>query len=210
MKILTIFLLLLFVCIMSSHLNADIYTWTDENGKKHYSNVAPPDRLNEVNNIKEIDSDDVEPVNQNRGKTLREETVSKRNHNKTRANATVSQPDLNTRETGLQIVNDPATADAINAFNEKKQEIGLQCKKEMQMKSFSDELNCMCSHMAEIVEANQAKIDAFLDLMDRRPELVNRMVKIEGVFGNWFLDPDDMQRENRNNVQFFKKRYNCR
>jgi len=80
----------------------------------------------------------------------------------------------------------------------------------MEMKTFGDELNCMCNYMAEIIEANQAKIDAFLDLMHRRPELVNQMVKIEGIFGNWFLDSSELQMKNRNNVQFFKKRYNCR
>ena len=209
MKILIIFFLLLSACITASVLNADIYSWTDENGEKHYSNVAPPDTSNNVKNREEISNTDIEPINRSNGKALEEKVKDKRSDNITKTNATVARPGLKTRETGLQIVNDPATAEAIEAFNKKKQEIGLKCRKEMEMKTFTDELNCMCSHMAEIMEANQAKIDAFLDLMQRRPELVNRMVKIEGVFGNWFLDPDDMQVENRNNVQFFKKRYNC-
>jgi len=100
MKILIIFFLLLFVYITSPNLNADIYSWTDENGKKHYSNVAPPDKLNNVKNIEEISNDDVKPENQNKGKTLKKKVKVKRNNNKSKANATVVQHSLKTRETG--------------------------------------------------------------------------------------------------------------
>ena len=39
---------------MSSNLKAEIYSWTDENGKKHYSNVAPPENSKNVKNLEEI------------------------------------------------------------------------------------------------------------------------------------------------------------
>jgi hypothetical protein len=210
MKILKIFFILLFICIMSSNLKAEIYSWTDENGKKHYSNVAPPENSKNVKNLEEISNDDVKPEDQNKGIKPKKKTKIKRSNKKNKVNTKVVQQGPATRASGLKIVDDPATADAIKAFNKKKQEIGLKCKKEMAMKDFSDELKCMCKHMAEIIQANQAKIDAFLDLMNRRPELVNQMVKIEGVVGNWFLDPSDPEMKNRNNVQFFKRRYNCR
>ena len=211
MKILKIFFILLFICIVSSNLKAKIYSWTDENGEKHYSNVAPPENFKNVKNLKEISNDDAKPENQDKGVKPKEKTKIERSNKKTKVDTKVEQQGPATRGTGLlKIVNDPATANAIKVFNKKKQEIGLKCKQEMAMKDFSDELKCMCKHMAEIIKANQAKIDAFMDLMNRRPELANQMVEIEGVFGNWYLDPNDPEMKNRNNVQFFKKRYNCR
>lgn len=42
MKLFTTLLGLVFTLLCFSTLNADVYTWTDENGVKHYSN-APPD-----------------------------------------------------------------------------------------------------------------------------------------------------------------------
>lgn len=44
MKILKILLLLAFTtALLSAYAYADIYSWTDENGVKHYSNQPPPD-----------------------------------------------------------------------------------------------------------------------------------------------------------------------
>jgi len=210
MKILIIFFILLFIGIMNLNLQAQIYTWIDENGKKHYSNVAPPDNLKKVKSLEEISTDNVNLENLNKEIKPKEKIKIKRGNKKNKANTKVVQQSPATRQAGLKAVNDPAIANAIKAFNKKKQEIGLKCKKELAMKDYSDDLKCMCKHMAEIIEANQVKIDAFLDLMNRRPELVNHMVKIDGVFGNWFLDPSDPEVINRNNVQFFKKRYNCK
>ena len=110
----------------------------------------------------------------------------------------------------LKVVNDPRTARALKAFNEKMQKIGSECSKQGDMKDMSKASECVCKNMPEIMKANQAKIDAFLDLMKRRPELVKEMVKIEGVFGNWYLDPDDPTIKNRDNLNFWKKRYNCK
>ena len=110
----------------------------------------------------------------------------------------------------LKVVNDPRTARALKAFNEKMQKIGSDCNKQRGMKDKSKALECICNNMPEIMKVNQAKIDAFLDLMKRRPELVKEMVKIEGVFGNWYLDPDDPAIKNRDNISFWKKRYNCK
>jgi len=109
----------------------------------------------------------------------------------------------------VKVVNDPCTARALKAFNEKMQEIGSECSKQGNRKDMRKASECMCKNMPEIMKANQAKIDAFLDLMKRRPELVKEMVKIEGVFGNWYLDPDDPAIKNRDNLNFWKKRHNC-
>jgi len=196
---------------MPSNPKAKIYSWTDEDGKKHYSNVAPPENSQNVKDYKELSIDDAEPETQNKRIEPKKKEQIKRRKKKTKVNRKVKQQSPPTSGTGLiKTVNDPATANAIKAFNKKKKEIGLKCKQEMAMKDLGDELKCLCKHMAEIIKANQAKIDAFLDLMNRRPELANQMVEIEGVFGNWYLDPNDPEMKNRNNVQFFKRRYNCR
>ena len=42
MKQFAIIPLILFISFWVTPLNADIYTWTDENGVQHYSNVEPP------------------------------------------------------------------------------------------------------------------------------------------------------------------------
>ena len=113
-------------------------------------------------------------------------------------------------EDSLKVVKDPRTAKALTAFNEKMQKIGTECNKKGKRKDMKKAFECMCKNMPEITKANQAKIDAFLDLMKRRPELAKEMVKIEGVFGNWYLDPDDPAIMNRDNLNFWKKRYNCK
>ena len=47
---------ILFITLCSASLNAEIYTWTDENGVKHYSNT-PPDRDNATVDFKEYKYD---------------------------------------------------------------------------------------------------------------------------------------------------------
>ncbi len=109
---------------MPSNLKAKIYSWTDEDGKKHYSNVAPPENLKDVKDFKELSIDDAKPENQNKGIEPKKKTHKKRRKRKTRVNKKVKQQSPTTRGTGLlKIVNDPATANAIKAFNKKKQEI---------------------------------------------------------------------------------------
>ena len=41
MKVVRILIAVLFISSYPLALDADIYTWTDENGVKHYSNTAP-------------------------------------------------------------------------------------------------------------------------------------------------------------------------
>jgi hypothetical protein len=43
MKFAGILFAFFFVILLGSNLKAEIYSWTDENGVKHYSNVPPPD-----------------------------------------------------------------------------------------------------------------------------------------------------------------------
>ena len=110
----------------------------------------------------------------------------------------------------LEVVNDTRTARALKAYNKTMKKIGSECNKGGDAKGMSKARECMCKHMPEIMKANQVKIDAFLDLMKRRPELANEMVKIEGVPGNWYLDPDDPTIKNRDNLDFWEKRYHCK
>ena len=110
----------------------------------------------------------------------------------------------------LKVVNDPRTARALKTYNKKMQKIGSKCNKQGDAKDMSKARECMCKHLPEIIKENQKKVDAFLGLMKRQPELVKEMVKIEGVFGNWYLDPDDPAIKNRDNLEFWKKRYQCK
>jgi len=109
----------------------------------------------------------------------------------------------------LKRVNDAPTARALKTFNKKIQKIRSKCNNQAGSMDMSKASECMCKNISEIMKANQVKLDAFLDLMKRRPELVKEMVKVEGVFGNWYLDPDDPAVKNRDNLNFWKKRYNC-
>ena len=44
MKSITIIIILGLACLTASGLDAEIYSWADENGVKHYSNTPPADR----------------------------------------------------------------------------------------------------------------------------------------------------------------------
>lgn len=57
MKPLTMIFAILFITLCSASLNAEIYSWTDEDGVKHYSN-APPDQENVKVEFKEYKYDE--------------------------------------------------------------------------------------------------------------------------------------------------------
>lgn len=56
MKLLTIIYAIFFIMLASAGLNAQIYSWTDEDGVKHYSNT-PPDKENAQVEFKEYGYD---------------------------------------------------------------------------------------------------------------------------------------------------------
>lgn len=211
-KILRICIITFFICFPSSNLKAEIFIWTDENGVKHYTNVAPAENIKEHSTLQEVRTEEPQPENQRPALKPKKRTkrVKKRNAVKKRKAKVELKSATRPGKGLLQTVNDPATANALMAFNNKKREIGLKCKRKMDMKDLNAEIKCLCDHMAEVMAANNKKVDAFLDLMSRQPELVNQMVKIEGVSGNWYLNPDDPAIGNRNNFDFWKKRYQCR
>ena len=107
------------------------------------------------------------------------------------------------------LVNDPPTAKAINDFQKKSTEISQSCPK-----PDSNDMNtimakmaeCVCANLPAMAEANQTKINAFEDLLKRRPELANQMIKVDGTFGNFMLNPDDL---NKNALEEMKKEYHC-
>jgi len=68
-------------------------------------------------------------------------------------------------------------------------------------------IECLCDHLPEISDAIQIKINAFSNLIERRPEIKNRMVKIKGVFGHWYVNPKDFE---KNTLEDLRKRYNCK
>ncbi len=59
MKLKKISLAVLVICFCSSNLIAGIYSWTDENGIKHYSNTAPPQEAAVTEEIQASNSDEV-------------------------------------------------------------------------------------------------------------------------------------------------------
>lgn len=59
MKLKIISLAVLFICFCSSNLISGIYSWTDENGVKHYSNTTPPQDAAVTEEIQASNSDEV-------------------------------------------------------------------------------------------------------------------------------------------------------
>jgi hypothetical protein len=191
---------MLLVCIGPSSLYADIYMWTDENGVKHYSNTAPSQDAEVTEEIQDNNASKTMDIRQRRGP---------QQHIRKRRTTGREPPGLDLHEpvqgSGVpETVRDPSVAAAINGFNAEMEAIESKCNQG------TDRRACMCDHMSEIIKANQAKIDAFQSLMRRRPELINQMVKIEGVFGYWHLDPNDPAIQKRNDLNFWRNRYNCK
>jgi len=65
-------------CLIASGLHAEIYSWTDEKGVKHYSHTPPPDRTLRINTAPEIqsnpsDTQKTEKINEENVETLLEE-----------------------------------------------------------------------------------------------------------------------------------------
>jgi type IV secretory pathway VirB10-like protein len=54
MKPIAIVIILGFVCLTASGIDAEIYSWTDEKGVKHYSNTPPPDSATQIKTAQEI------------------------------------------------------------------------------------------------------------------------------------------------------------
>lgn len=54
MKSITSIMVLVFACLTASGLQAEIYSWTDENGVKHYSHTPPADRSVPIKTASEI------------------------------------------------------------------------------------------------------------------------------------------------------------
>ena len=54
MKPITIVIIVIFACLTAFGIEAEIYSWTDENGVKHYSNTPPADRAAQIKTDREI------------------------------------------------------------------------------------------------------------------------------------------------------------
>ena len=56
MKPIAIVIIFVFACLTASGLEAEIYSWTDENGVRHYSHTPPADRAVQIKTAREIRS----------------------------------------------------------------------------------------------------------------------------------------------------------
>ena len=59
MKSIILIMVFIFIGLATSGVRAEIYSWTDENGVKHYSHTPPPDRSVSVKTAPEIQSDSI-------------------------------------------------------------------------------------------------------------------------------------------------------
>lgn len=66
MKFAGILSVALLICFCTANLYAKMYSWTDENGVKHYSNVAPPQEAEEIEEIQGNKSDTAPTPKQSR------------------------------------------------------------------------------------------------------------------------------------------------
>ena len=57
MKSIAMVMVFIFAGLTASGVQAEIYSWTDENGVKHYSHTPPPDRSVSVKTAPEIQTD---------------------------------------------------------------------------------------------------------------------------------------------------------
>ena len=57
MKSITMIMVFIFIGLAASGVQAEIYSWTDENGVKHYSHTPPPDRSVPIKTAPEIRSE---------------------------------------------------------------------------------------------------------------------------------------------------------
>lgn len=58
MKRLTLFVVPVLLCCLNTTVDADIYTWIDENGVKHFSNFAPPVHAEVIMKTEELPYDE--------------------------------------------------------------------------------------------------------------------------------------------------------
>jgi hypothetical protein len=56
MKSISIIIIFGIACLTASGLDAEIYSWTDENGVRHYSDTPPADRAVEIKTARKIRS----------------------------------------------------------------------------------------------------------------------------------------------------------
>ena len=72
MKSFTMLMVFIVIGLSASGVRAEIYSWTDENGVKHYSHTPPPDRSVPVKTAPEIQSD---PTTNQKIEKINEENI---------------------------------------------------------------------------------------------------------------------------------------
>jgi hypothetical protein len=117
-------------------------------------------------------------------------------------------PFIGYAEESFKVIDDPATAQALKKFNQEMRKIMAKCpSSDPKKQDFTKDLECFCDHLPEIVAVIHIRMAAFENLLERRPDLINKMVKIKGVFGNYYLNPEDRQKDI---LADLKRRYRCK
>jgi len=108
-------------------------------------------------------------------------------------------------------IDDPAITEALKKFNNVKKELSDSCSAKTKT-DFNELLNCMCqeSNVKELYKANKEKIESWADLLKRKPELENKMVKVKGVFGNHYVSWDVINKGRAKSTEEFKQSLGCK
>ena len=113
-------------------------------------------------------------------------------------------------KSSIKEVEDAATSEALGRYNEKMTEIGKSCPRPEQGTgmeiAMADAKKCICARLPEVARVLQAKINAFADLLKRRPELANEMVTIKGQFEKVMLRPEDFKKNAKDSLD---EDYHC-
>ena len=126
--------------------------------------------------------------------------------------------DTNKRKTSLgeniskdddpTVIDDPPTARALSEFNQRIQAVGKSCALSQpdDRQNYVQNLHeCYCHQIHAVIEANEIKAGAFMDLLKRRPELKNKLLKIKDSPGRFLLNPDAFQ----NIEQTVREQFDC-
>lgn len=141
-------------------LGAQVYTWTDEKGVKHYSNVAPSEAADEIQQDKEIEPDSspgqeqkAAPEKKNSGQSVETNTEEKPNPVKKTDEKTAES----TADSGLNLGSVPGTQDELVA----REKIFV---KQLQLELEKDE-----SKRQELIDSEKKRLTQTLEHFRRSP-----------------------------------------
>jgi len=113
------------------------------------------------------------------------------------------------QENLTQVVNDPAVASAVNNLNMKVMQIAQNCLPEnaqLAPSEYAKVNSCICTSIHKAITGNEIDVAAFEDLLNRRPDLKDKLIQITGASGKWQLSSSNLK---ESIIAEFKKMYNC-